>query len=657
MTKNMKTTKLLIAAILVTAIATTVGCKKPLYDGPNSFILSIEEVEFVGDSIFLGEFNGDRRLISIDVGLSTAADHWEAITPTAHDWIAFSRHGNRILLTVGENRTNQPRWSWFEFSIGENTRRIHVYQDYVRWISFAVGEELVVGAPSGSDVLEIVTNAAFENLVLTVNNHETDEWVTDIVLENGELRFNFGENPSLDDKRHFTFTVSAEGTSGKVTLSQNQLSGEPYVIDISGVDWEESYVFEMWDPINEVVIGKLCLEYLHKHNPPAEPVVRKRTVVAYPMMPDGFKVNLSSGLDVQNGHFITWNSNVTRATPPHDILAVYTPGENINPGTPTTTMVLREIPHEITVPTKIYLARGASRMTTIEFDVPEEDRVHVELRPFILRDQRTGPANNHGQTHEDFTYRIVKIGTQFWTAENLRTTRWSDNNENIPTGWDQLEPWLNGMFPAVQIAIREHSDMPGRQTTLRRDANDPHPDTMAIRMRYGVLYNFHAMTRTHGVLGVEIPASQITDKLSPANSPWNIPRLNDFRILAAYAYQTTLLPPLGSQATLGKLSGYTPEAYPHTDPLRRGPATNVTGFTALGNVSRSNTATGTNGGTMFLIIDGYNFRSTRVQAFEQHWMSFFAVETQNVAETGHYPLQRAGQSCHRGKYVRLILDL
>ena len=127
----MKTTKLLIAAILVTAIATTVGCKKPLYDGPNSFILSIEEVEFVGDSIFLGEFNGHRRLISIDVGLSTAADHWEAITPTAHDWIAFSRHGNRILLTVGENRTNQPRWSWFEFSIGENTRRIHVYQDYV----------------------------------------------------------------------------------------------------------------------------------------------------------------------------------------------------------------------------------------------------------------------------------------------------------------------------------------------------------------------------------------------------------------------------------------------------------------------------------------------------------------------------------------------
>jgi hypothetical protein len=631
----------------------TIGCRKVPYDGPNAFflsnvedILNLEDIEFEGDTLFLGVFNGNRRLISIDVGLQTPADHWEVITPTANDWIAFSRHENRIHLTVGENRTNQPRWSWFEFSIGENVRRIYVHQDYVRWISFAVGEELVVGAPSGSDILEIVTNAAFENLVLTVTNHETEEWVTDIVLDGGELRFNFGENPCLDNKRHFTFTVSGEGTSGKVTLSQNQLSGEPYVIDISGVwdmaFWEDSYVFEMWDPINDVVIGKLCLEYLHKHAPPADPVVRMRTVVAYPMMPDGSRVNQSSGLVIENGHFITWNSNVTRATAPHDILAVYAPGETVDPNTR---------------PSTIYLARGASRMTTIEFDVPEEDRVHVELRPFVLRDQRTGPANNHGQTHEDFTYRIVKIGTQFWTAENLRTTRWSDNNENIPTGWDALEPWLNGMFPAVQIAIREHSDMPGRQTTLRRDANDPHPDTMAIRMRYGVLYNFHAMTRTHGVFGVEIPAAQITDKLSPANSPWYIPRLNDFRILAAYAYQTTLLPPLGSQATLGKLSGYTPEAYPHTDPLRRGPATNVTGFTALGNVSRSNTATGTNGGTMFLVIDGYNFRGTRAQAFEQHWMSFFAVETQNVAETGHYPLQRAGQSCHRGKYVRLILNL
>ena len=715
----MKIIKFLVAIFLVGTIALT-GCRPAPYDGPNRFFLNItgdflgeiEDVELEGDTLFLGDFNGDRRLLAIDVGLEVPVDHWEAVTPTADDWIVLARHGDRIHLSVGENKIPisengeyryRLRKSWFEFSVGENTRRIHVHQDYSRYIEFAIGSEHNVGAPSGSANLEVITNVVWENIDVSFENHEAIEWIDQnsisFSLEDGRLRFEYNENPSLYDMRHFTITLSGEGTSQSLAVSQNQLSGEPYVIDLRGLTFVDSYVYEIWDPINQIVVGKLALEYLHRHNPAdADPIVRMRTIVVYPMTADGSRVNLSGGLVVETGRHITWFPNVTNSTVPHEILAVYEHGETIDPSLPMTVINLREQPHQITIPSAIYLARGASRMNISGsgvLDLPEELRVHAELRPFVLRDVRTGPANNHGQTHEDFTYGVVKIGTQFWTRENLRTTRWSDNNENIPTGWAMLEEgrwgdpmgdgpwtaasgdpltgpgasisWLNGMFPAAHLGMRTHSIgvVPERININQRDANTLDPDTVALRMHYGVLYNFHAMTRTRGIFHQQIPADQIVDRLSPQNSPWRIPYRYEFWIMARYAYQFHFGGPgmpqnhtpaperLGGRD--GKLSGYTAERYP--DSPVRGHASNITGFTGIGNVSRSNTITGTNGGTMFLAIDGYRWRGGQFTAFQQHWMDFFAIETQNSPEVGHFPLQRAGQSTHRTKYVRLILDL
>jgi hypothetical protein len=306
-------------------------------------------------------------------------------------------------------------------------------------------------------------------------------------------------------------------------------------------------------------------------------------------------------------------------------------------------------------------------MSTIEFSTTD-GRVQTELRPYVLHDVREGPANNHGQTREENTYKLVKVGTQIWTAENLRTTRYGDNGENIPTGQEHINDtiWENGMFPAVQFEMRLHSAPSQQVTTSNRDANDPSPRWVDLRQKYGLAYNYHALVRARGLDGTAI--ADHTDKLSPKGTPWRVARQSEYIVLSRYAHQYSgawidLPPPEGVQ---GKLSGYSLENYPaggtfvndtgRVYQVPTGHATNVTGFSAIGNVSRSNTLIGRNSNTMFLCLDSYQYRAGR-PINEQHWMHLFEITTNQTAEAGHRPNTPSNVSCHRAKYVRLILDL
>jgi len=477
------------------------------------------------------------------------------------------------------------------------------------------------------------------------SGHQVHEFVTADVDSIVPI---LGETPDLDviyiykdGQRYGAFSISEIDS---IIFHRAGHTEFLFVVDLSEITWEDSYVYNIM--AGNEVIGQLANEFLHKHLPEAaEPVVRRRTVVAYPMWLG--TIDMQNGLAIDNGNVVSWN---LRATLPHEMLT-YTAGETVTE--PPTTIYV------------IWSSDETPRVTTV--NNPNIPRVQATVSPYTVHDQRTGPANNWEETSEDFTYGIVKIGTQFWMRENLRTTRWIDGTP-IPTSFSTVaadNEWVDALIPGVVLSIRGHS---GGSQVVFVDANHPSDSARNIRDRYGVLFNWFAMTRVpHATLGTAIPQEQIVDNISPEG--WTVPLRAQFADLVRYVYNLPTVatgsgvvsnPILG--ATGGRLSGYTVEAYPEPAPpntveANANRASNISGFTAIGNQSRSNTAGGFNGNTMFLMLDGYIFRPAQTTLLNQHWMQFFQVTTNSSDNAiGHAPAFPANQSAHRSKFVRPIRD-
>ncbi|MCJ7446063.1 MAG: fibrobacter succinogenes major paralogous domain-containing protein [Bacteroidales bacterium] len=129
---------------------------------------------------------------------------------------------------------------------------------------------------------------------------------------------------------------------------------------------------------------------------------------------------------------------------------------------------------------------------------------------------------------EGNTYNTVKIGTQVWMVENLKTTKYNDGSA-IPNVTDDTE-WANLTTPAY--------------CWYNNDIRKKTP--------YGALYNFYAVS---------------TGKLCPTG--WHVPSDVEWTTLTTY---------LGGESVAGgklKEAGITHYRTPNTG------ATNETGFTAL----------------------------------------------------------------------------
>jgi uncharacterized protein (TIGR02145 family) len=124
-------------------------------------------------------------------------------------------------------------------------------------------------------------------------------------------------------------------------------------------------------------------------------------------------------------------------------------------------------------------------------------------------------------------YKVIRIGTQLWTVENLRTTRYNDGAV-ITTGMTNTD-WGNATSGACAI----------------------YGDDNANNATYGKLYNWHAVH---------------TGKLAPTG--WHIPTRAEWDVLVEYLG--------GSSVAGGKMKS--------TSPLWTPPNTgadNSSGFTAL----------------------------------------------------------------------------
>ena len=139
-------------------------------------------------------------------------------------------------------------------------------------------------------------------------------------------------------------------------------------------------------------------------------------------------------------------------------------------------------------------------------------------------------------------YQTVKIGDQWWMAENLRVTRYR-NGDAIPTGLSNDE-WQNTTSGAY--AIYPHGSVDG----INSDAE--------MVAAYGKLYNWYAVDDDRG--------------LCPEG--WHVPSDDDWTLLVTYLG--------GSRLAGGKMKSTRTEPDPH--PRWRSPntgATNESGFSGL----------------------------------------------------------------------------
>ena len=403
--------------------------------------------------------------------------------------------------------------------------------------------------------------------------------------------------------------------------------GDPitFVLDLEDIDWDEAFIFEIW--AGNTKIGELCKEFLHNDN------VRRQTVVAYTMLANNNRANLATGLVVDNGNFVEWNLNVTSTTPANQILLSYASGETVVSGAPTV----------------IFLSEGASRWTTI--DPQSLGVVNATLRPLLLVDEREGPPAPTDETeeeHEQEIYRIVKIGTQYWIADNLRTRRFADGEPILTdvstANWNVRIPGSQAWAPAMAL-----SAAPGTPPILgsRRDENNANstlsPD-VALRRTDGVVYNFPAVInfRPDGH-ATAIPTSELVDRISPDG--WNVPRREQFEILYRYVHQ------------LDFAAGTNPPNRP-ASPLSAY-RSNETGFSARGGGQRTGLGTYVTpavSAALFMMIDTYtHVPNAHATNFEDwHMMTVFGINLTDLpaANSAHF----RNASVATANYIRLIRD-
>jgi len=161
------------------------------------------------------------------------------------------------------------------------------------------------------------------------------------------------------------------------------------------------------------------------------------------------------------------------------------------------------------------------------------------------------------QDIEGNTYKTVKIGTQWWMAENLKTTKYRDGT-SIPNVTDNTA-WIN----LTTGAYSDYDNTPSNSAT------------------YGRLYNWYAATDAHNI----------------APTGWHVPTDVEWSTLTTYLG--------GENVAGGKLKeiGTTHWTSPNTG------ATNETGFTALPGGGR-----GTSGTFYYIENYGYWWSATEYSA-------------------------------------------
>lgn len=175
-------------------------------------------------------------------------------------------------------------------------------------------------------------------------------------------------------------------------------------------DFSESNVIKVLNGDQQV--AEICKEYVRSYG-----VVDAQMVVIYPMGSDG-KADLTKGFSAYDGGSLVWDLE-------NDSVKSYTVGEGAL--------------------TKIYMQDGAFLTSTTATEL-----VTATLEPYTIVDKRGLLETN--------TYPIVKIGTQYWMAENLKAKYLTDGTAIPMYKGTQVAEWKALTSPACHIIYDDVDD-------------------------------------------------------------------------------------------------------------------------------------------------------------------------------------------------------
>ena len=222
------------------------------------------------------------------------------------------------------------------------------------------------------------------------------------------------------------------------------VKGASYSVAVPATsDFKASQVYKVMSEGTQV--AELAYEYIK----PA----KKRMIVAYAMGKDG-KANLAKGITADGG-IVEWDVEQDTCT--------YTEGTK--------------------APTAFYFNNGKVTATAIE------NATAATLEADVINDKRF---------LEKKTYAIVKIGVQYWMAENLATSFYVDGSSIEYCTGNQMEDWKANKTGAYHI--------------IADDAEN-------ISSVYGYMYNGYAVTNSKGI----------------APEGWEVPSYNQWLALKKYA--------------------------------------------------------------------------------------------------------------------------
>lgn len=173
-------------------------------------------------------------------------------------------------------------------------------------------------------------------------------------------------------------------------------------------EFYDSYVMDVKQGDDK--IAEICLEYIRP--------LQEQRVVVYPVNRTSHKVDLTAGISANDGGTVVWDEAANTVT--------YTAGS-----APLTTL---------------YISNDG-----LSVEAPASVSGEATVSPSLIEDIR-GTETTY--------YKIVKIGTQYWMAENLATQYFLDGTEIPQYGSSETATWnanTTGAWPRLCQQHRRHA--------------------------------------------------------------------------------------------------------------------------------------------------------------------------------------------------------